>query len=75
VSFDAVTSAAPYTNLYFAVHLPGVMKVISLTSYSPDQDKNGFGSDGEQYKWLQAELANVSAGSIAGLQQWWVLIC
>jgi hypothetical protein len=69
VRFDAVTSKAPYSNLYYAVELPGVFKVISLTSYSPDQEKNGFGGDGEQYKWLQAELANVSAASIAGLQQ------
>jgi hypothetical protein len=63
VSFDAVTSKAPYNNLYYAVELPGVFKAISLTSYSPDQDKNGFGSD-EQYQWLQAELANVSAAAV-----------
>lgn len=65
VSFEPVTSSSPYSNLYHAVELPGVLKVISLTSYSPDQEKKGFGSGrDEQYKWLQQELANVSSGSV-----------
>ncbi|WIA11592.1 hypothetical protein OEZ85_011697 [Tetradesmus obliquus] len=59
VSFEPVTSSSPYSNLYHAVELPGVLKVISLTSYSPDQEKKGFGSSrDEQYKWLQQELEN-----------------
>jgi hypothetical protein len=62
VSFEAVTSSSPYSNLYYSVELPGVFKSISLTSYSPDQEKNGFGSADEQYKWLQQELAKVRPG-------------
>jgi hypothetical protein len=63
VSFDAVTSSSPFSNLYYAVELPGVFKALSLTSYSPSQAKHGYGSsEDEQYSWLQQELAQVRPG-------------
>jgi hypothetical protein len=58
-----VTSSFPFSNLYYAVELPGVFKALSLTSYSPSQAKHGYGSsEDEQYSWLQQELAQVRPG-------------
>ncbi len=55
--FVPVSSASPFANLYYAVELPGVMKAIFLTSYSPQQT---FSKEEEQYKWLVQELKQVT---------------
>lgn len=65
VNFSGTSLSNPYTNLYNTVELPGVFKSISLTSYSPDQVKNGWNQDQEQFKWLEQQLQQV-AGQITG---------
>ena len=55
-NIQPVSKKSPWNNLYYAVELPGVMKYIGLTSYSPGQT---FGRSEAQYVWLRKELQKV----------------
>lgn len=54
----ATAKGDPFSNLYYAVEVPGVMKFISLTSYAPGQT---FDHSEPQYKWLSHELSKVGS--------------
>jgi hypothetical protein len=63
-----VSSAAPFSNLYYTVELPGLYKYIALTSYAPNQT---FSPDEEQYRWLEQELKQVRRTFDQGLWETW----